>query len=110
MHDEIVIAPEQPMIEIDHAADEFRRENADAAIIEEGDAGSLAPAGARSILEHRVVAEMRVAVNDPDPAERKPPGGEHGGGQAVAHRKRVVLVVKQPPALEPVEREKPAGR
>ncbi len=83
VHDEIVIAVQEAVIEIDDAAHEGRRKNADAAIIEEIDPGRRAVA-----LEHRVIAEMRVAVNDAEAAERKPPGGEHGGGEHVAHRER----------------------
>ena len=43
MHDQSVVALEQAAIEIDHAADEARRENADAAIVEQIDAGGLLP-------------------------------------------------------------------
>ena len=63
---------QQSVIEIDDAADEFRREDADAAIVEKVDAGRLAVA-----LEDRVIAEMRIAVDDAVAAERMPPGLEH---------------------------------
>src|SRR5580704_19533579 len=41
VHDEIVVAFEQAVIKIDDAADEFRREDADAAIVEQLDARGL---------------------------------------------------------------------
>ncbi len=40
MYDEIVVAAQQAVIEIDHAAHEFRRKNPDAAVIEQIDAGN----------------------------------------------------------------------
>jgi hypothetical protein len=65
------IAVAQAGIEIDDAADESRRKDADAAIVEQIDAGRRAV-----ILEDRIIAEMRIAVDHADAAERKPPGGE----------------------------------
>ncbi len=53
---------------------------------------------------------MRVAVDDAEAAERKPPGGEHRGRKRVAHRKRRVLVGEHARAVEPVEGEQPPGR
>ena len=41
MHDEIVVVLAQAVVEIDHAADELRREDADAAVVEQVDAGRL---------------------------------------------------------------------
>ena len=62
-------------------------------------------------LEHRVVAEMRIAVDHAVAAERKPPGGEHRGADAVAHRERRRSCASSSlRALEPVEREQPPGR
>src|SRR5690606_7952075 len=52
-------------IELDHARNECRRKDADAAIIEKIDA---------EILAHRIIAEMRVSMNDAIAAERHPPG------------------------------------
>ena len=60
--------------------------------------------------EDRVIAEMRIAVDDAEAAERKPPGGEHRGGERVARFQRVVLVGEHLRAVEPIEREQPAGR
>ena len=49
MHDEIVVAVQQPVIEIDDAAHEFRRENADAAVVEQIDAGGLRRRAANTV-------------------------------------------------------------
>ena len=73
MHDEIVVAGAQPVVEIDHAADEFRREDADAAVVEQVDAGRLG-AAAFAFGEHGVIAEMRIAVDHAEAAEGPPPG------------------------------------
>src|ERR1700689_2101553 len=50
----IVGATQQPVIEIDHALDEFRCENADAAVVQKIDPRRLSAAG-----KNGVVAEMR---------------------------------------------------
>ncbi len=68
------------------------------------------PPGAPPSLEHRVIAEMRIAVDHAEAAERKPPRGEHRLPDAVALGERRVLVREQLGAFEPVEREQPAGR
>ena len=68
------------------------------------------PAGSPSSREDGVIAEMRIAMDDAEAAERKPPGGEHRGRQPVAHGERIVLVREHLGAVEPVEREQPAGR
>ena len=44
------------------------------------------PPGAAALVEHRVIAEMRIAVDHAETAERKPPGGEHRLPDAVALR------------------------
>ena len=100
-----LVALVQPAIEIDDALDEFRREGAHAAIVEQIDAGRLP----RIVLEHRVVAEMRVAVNHAVVAERIPPGAEHGAGDLVALFERPVGVVEQLAAVEPGHGEEPLG-
>ena len=61
------------------------------------------------VRENRVVAEVRIAVDHAEAAEWEPPGGEHRGGDAVAHRELGFGVVEQPPAFEPVESEQTAG-
>jgi hypothetical protein len=52
---------------------------------------------------------MRVAVDDAEAAERKPPGGEHGSGEPVAHGERIVLVLEQLAAGHPIHGEQAAG-
>src|ERR1700730_6220166 len=56
VHHQGLIALEQPVIKIDHAADELGRENANTAVVEEIDPPRLAIGH-----ENRVVAEMRIA-------------------------------------------------
>jgi hypothetical protein len=53
---------------------------------------------------------MRIAVDDAEAAERKPPRREHGPRQRVAGGERVVLVREHPRAVEPIERQEPPGR
>src|SRR5258705_215534 len=72
VNDEISVSLQEAVIEIDHAADELRGEDADAAVVEEIDAGS-----SPTLIEHRVIAEMRIAVDHAEAAERPPPGSEH---------------------------------
>ena len=105
MHHQRIVALEQPVVEIDDAADEAWRENPHAAVVEEIDAG-----GRPVLIEHRVIAEMRIAVNHAKPAEREPPRGEHGRGDAVARGKRGLFVGEQACAIEPVESEEAPGR
>ena len=45
------------------------------------------PAGFPLALEDRVIAEMRIAVDDAEAAERQPPGGEHRVGEPIARRR-----------------------
>ena len=56
LHDQAAIIVLQAMVEVDHPADELCREDANAAVIEQIDAGRLA-----RLPEPGVVAEMRVA-------------------------------------------------
>src|SRR5579883_1737604 len=58
----------QALVQIDDAADKARRENADAAVVEEIDPGDLV-----AFSGDRVIAEMRVAMNDAVMRERPPP-------------------------------------
>src|SRR5262249_18991351 len=88
---------QESTIEVNHPLDEFRREGTHAAIVEQVDAGSMP----LLVLEHRVVAKMRVAVNDAVMAERIPPGAEHGAGDGVALVERSACVVEQPASIEP---------
>src|SRR5215471_2044882 len=105
MHHQSLIAPEQAVVEVDHAADEFRGKNADAAVVEQVDTMR------RAILDEcRVVAEMRVAMDHPEPAERLPPRFEHCNREAVARRDGIALVGQQLVAFEPVESKETPGR
>src|SRR5580765_7024451 len=100
MNHEIVVVLTQTVVEIDHTADETRRKNADAAVVEQIDAGGLL-----FFLEDGIVAEMRIAMDHTVAAERKPPGGEHRARKPVTHGKRFILVVEQAVAFEPIKRE-----
>src|SRR5215217_394301 len=77
MDDPVAVVVQEPAVEVDDPADEFRREDADAAVVEEIDAARL-PA----VREHGVVAEMRVAMDDAVVAEGVPPSLEHRSLQA----------------------------
>jgi len=80
MHDAGLVTGAEAAIEIHHAGHKARREDADAAVIQQIDA--LRRAGL--IHEHGVIAQMRIAMDDAIAAERQPPGGEHGLRQPVA--------------------------
>src|SRR5262249_55912873 len=104
IHDQIVLASQQPMVKVDDAADEFRRKNANAAVVQKINAARRAVAE-----ENSIVAEMRIAVDHAEAAEREPPGGKHRLGEGVARCQRIILVGEHTGALEPVEREQPAS-
>ncbi len=53
---------------------------------------------------------MRIAVDHAEAAERKPPRREHRAADDVAVLERRFLVGEQLGAVEPVERQQPAGR
>src|SRR5829696_10452825 len=91
-------------IKIDHATDEARVEDADAAVIEEIDPPRLPALG-----EHRVIAEVRIAVDDGRMAERVPPGLEHSDRQPVADLDRGLGELQDLFALQPLEGEEPLG-
>src|SRR5262245_171340 len=105
VHHEIVIAPQQSAIKVDHAANEARRENAYAAIVQEINAGR----SPFRVVEDGVIAEMRVAMNDAEAAEGKPPRGEHGRGETIARSERVGLVLQQLAPGKPIQRQQAAG-
>src|SRR6266849_11202682 len=98
MHHQSVIAAEQAVVQVDHAADEFRRKDADAAVVEQVD-----PVRRAVLYECRVVAEMRVAMDHAEPAEWLPPRLEHRNRDAVARRDGVALASQQLVTFEPVE-------
>src|SRR5579863_2399929 len=64
-----LVAGLEPAVEFDHAEHEARREDAHAAVVEQVDAVDGPPAGPRD----RIIAEMRIAVNDAVAEERAPP-------------------------------------
>src|SRR5262249_9154813 len=100
-----LVAVPQAAIKIDDPADELRRENADAAVVEEIDAARLA-----RLFERGVVAKMRIAVDDAEAGERQPPRLEHCGREPVANFGRSVLVSEQFLPLQPIEYEQSSGR
>src|SRR5262249_8968953 len=79
---EVAIVALQGVVEIDDTAHEGSGKDPNTAEIEKVDG----PVG-----RHRVVAEMRVAVNDPVVIERHVPHPEHAQGNLVAFRKWGVL-------------------
>ena len=87
---EIIV--EHGAVEIDDAADKFRREDADAAKIEQVDG---------VVLAHGVIAQMRVAVNHAVAIEGNIPGAEHIHGQAVALFGRRVDEVQNTLTVQP---------
>ena len=94
--DAVAVVRLEAAIELDHAFDEARRKDADAAVVEEVDAGRPAV-----LLEDRVVAEMRVAVDHAEMREGPPPGLEQRRRDAVALLQRMVDEGEQRLALEP---------
>src|SRR6478609_11619605 len=58
VHDAIAVVFEQALVEIDDAAHEARRKDADAAIIQQVDALWFA-----ALREYRVIAQVRIAVD-----------------------------------------------
>src|SRR5206468_11650402 len=96
---------QEAVIEVDDTADEFRREDAHAAVVQEIDAG-----GSAGHIEHGVIAEMRIAVDHAEAAERPPPGREHRGAEPVAGGEVSLGVFEQPAPIEPLEGEEPAAR
>src|SRR5215210_3207873 len=69
VHDQLLIAGTQAVIEVHNAGDEFGWENPDAAVVEQVDAERL-PLAAAGFLEHRIIAEMRIAMDHAEAAER----------------------------------------
>src|SRR5262245_1632521 len=106
VHYELVIAAQQSAIEVDHTADKAWRENANTAVIQKIDS----PRFPFRVVEDGVIAEMRVAMNDAEAAEGKPPRGEHRRGETIAHSERVALMLEQLAAGKPIQREQAAGR
>src|ERR1700730_11493743 len=81
MHHQRLITLEEAVVEIDHAADEFRGKDTDTAVVEQVDSVLRA-----ALDENRVIAEMRVAMDHAEAAERLPPRLEPRHRDAVARR------------------------
>ena len=101
-----LIVRAQALVEVDHARHELRREDADAAVVEQVDPRHLVVA----LAPHRVVAEVGVAVDHAVMAEGHPPGLEHRDGDAVTHLQRLVLEGEELAAVEPFHGEQAVGR
>src|ERR1700731_2127922 len=81
MYGAFEIIVQQSLIEIDHAADEFGRENPDATVIEEVDATRFM---AFLHPKYRIISEVRISMDDSKAAERNPPRLEHRTGNTIA--------------------------
>src|SRR5271166_4736828 len=99
----------QRKIELDDPADEARREDAHAAVVEEINAFDL-PRRALAWCCDRVIPEMRIAVDDPVAKKRAPPRVEEADGDRVAGLLRRLFERRQRLAVEPLQRQKPARR
>ena len=97
-----VVVVAHRLVEVDHAAHEFRLEYADRAEIEQVH---------RAIRPHLVIAEMRVAVDHAVAVERHVPGAEQRAGDGVALLLRRVLLkpMHQRTAVEPGHRQQARG-
>ena len=96
-------------IKLDHAEHEPRREDAHAAIVEQidaVDAALLAVAGRGD----RVIAEMRIAMNDAVAQERAPPRVEQADSDGVARLLRRGLEGDERLAVEPLHRQQSPRR
>src|SRR5579885_3483296 len=96
----LVLAIER-VIEVDHTFDEARGENAHASEIQQVHA---------AVVPYRIVAEMRVAVNDAVVVEGYVPGVKHIARDLVALAERRLGSLEERRALEPSHGEKPARR
>ena len=101
-----LVIVEQAAVEVDDAADEGRREDADAAIVQQVDALRRAIA----VGEDSVVAEVRIAMDHAEPAEWRPPRREHRRGEPVAILQTMLLVGGDLVALQPVHGQQPRRR
>mmetsp|Transcript_32142 Transcript_32142/g.44869 ORF Transcript_32142/g.44869 Transcript_32142/m.44869 type:complete len:313 (-) Transcript_32142:195-1133(-) len=98
----LVIVAERP-VEVDHALDEGRREDPDAAVVQQVD---------RAIVPHGVIAQMRIAMDHAVEIERHVPGPEH------VHRDPVAFLLigmgldefHHRGAVQPGHGDQPAGR
>ena len=101
------VVVQQAAIEPHHPGDKARRKDADTAKVQQVQMrraiAALGPAKG-------VVAQMRVAMNDPQLGHRGPPGLEQQGGDAVAGLLRRVLEGQQPLPLHPGHAQQSLGR
>ena len=91
-------------VKLDDAADEARRENPDAAVVEEIDRLDTARL-ARTRRDDGIVAEMRVAMDDAVTQEGAPPRLEQQRRNMGAALGRSRLELQQLRAIEPFQRE-----
>src|SRR6516162_9636134 len=97
---EVAIVALQGTVEIDDAAHKRGSEDADTAKIEQVD---------RSPRCHRVVAEMRVAMNYPVTINRHIPDPKHPQRNLIAVRQRGFCSIENRRPVEPGHRQQPAG-
>ncbi len=104
----LVVRLQRP-IELDHAVHEPRRKNAHAAVVEQIDAIDPTLAALRRRRD-RIIAEMRIAVNDAVAQERAPPRVEQADGDGVARFLRRALEGDERLAVEPLHRQQSPRR
>src|SRR5665213_438062 len=97
----LAVAGDHRPVELYHPVDEGRREDPNAAEVEE-----IEPVG---VAGEAVVAQMRVAVDHPEPDQRRPPSFEEDLGDAVAGRLVGPDEGLEAAPLQPVHGQKPAG-
>ncbi len=109
MRDPRVVIGPQRMVELDDSVHKTHRKNPHAAVVEEIDPfdGALL---ALPRSDDRVIAEMRIAVDDPIAKERPPPGFEQADRNRVARLLRGVLESDERLALQPLQREQAPRR
>ena len=90
----------QGAIKSDHARHELRREGSDAAIVQKIDA---------AVIAHRVIAQMRIAVDRAVTREGPPPCLEQRGGNGVARLQPGFFEFRNRRAIEPCHRQKALG-
>ena len=98
MHGQFVIAIAQRLVEVDDSGDEIRPEHPHAAEIQQIHA---------AIRPHRIIAEMRIAMDRAEEIERHIPGAEHVQRHIVAEIEIVPGDREQRRAVEPVHGQEP---
>src|SRR5690606_5339543 len=92
------------MIKLDHPRNESGRENADTSVIKQIDA----PFIHRPALPHRIIAKVRVTMNNAVARKGSPPRDKHGLSNAVADVERMVAKAKDRCAVKPAHGEQAA--